>query len=312
MPRLTESLIKKLEPDIRRGLSDAELQEKHDIPKSTWGDWRKKCQEDRRKGLETLRTILFDMVQEGREEFSKQIENVFVKVALGEWMYVTTRTYKDKSGEIIKTVEKITTKSDFKVTKFLLNYLAPKLFGKNKKTETPSTGARVPNPDNPVPAEWLPDPKQTNPTQPKEAEKQPKQRERVVNPIEWSVIEMALGIGKSVSIKKVTNQSGEIIQTVERTTTRKPNLKAAKFWLNHRDPEFWNRYKNPESTSIGAIVPDPGPPMTDEEWEDEFAIPYLKRMGIRYNCAQNTQKSPRNSPKEAEKQPEQKEKDEAE
>ena len=320
MPRLNESLLKELEPDIRRGLKDAQLRKKHGIPESTWRRWKNKGVIDRSNGRKTLRTDLLDKLREGREEFSKRIENVFIKVALGEWMYGTTRIYKDKSGEIIKTTEKITTQPDFKAAMFLLNYLALGLFAKNKKTEIPSTGARVPVSE--IPDEWLQEAalqqtkrKQLKEAELKEAEKQRKQRGRVVKPIK-----MGPGIGKPDSIRTYKDKSGEIIKTVELTTIRKPNLKAAKYWLSHRDPEFMSKYKYSEGTSIGDIVPDPGPPMTGEEWLRELAIPHWQQMGIPdwqqakiiSDYVQNTQKSPRNSPKEAEKQPEQKEKDEAE
>ena len=102
-------------------------------------------------------------------------------------------------------------------------------------------------------------------------------------------------IRKRVSIRAWKDKSGKIIGTVERTTTPPPNLKAAKRWLSYRAPERWSEHKKPGISSIGAIVPNPGP-MTEEEW--------LQKYG-------NKQTNP-TQPKEAEKQLEQKEKDEAE
>ena len=191
-------------------------------------------------------------------------KNVFVKVALGEWMYVTTATYKDKSGEIIKTAEKITTKPDFYAAKFMLNYLDPEHWGEHKKTEITRINVIVPK--SVEEDEWLRECilRQTKLTQPKEAEKQPEQREGVVKEIENTVVEMALGIRKVVSIR-AWEVKGEIIGTVERTTTLPPNLKAAKRWLSHHDPEFWSKYEKPGIISIGDIIPNSGI-ITADEW----------------------------------------------
>ena len=267
MPILNESLIKKLEVDIRRGLKDIQLRKKHDIPESTWRRWKNKGKEDRYNGLTTIYTILLDKLREGREEFTKQIKNVLVKVALGEWMYVTIKTYKDASGEIVKTVKKITTKPDFYATKFLLNYYDPEFWDEDKKNNPPRVDAHVQYSEEDM--KLLRECKlaQQKEAQQKEAEKQPKQREVVVKPIEYAVIKMALGIGKNVS-SKTWEVKGEIIGTVKQTTTRKPDLKAAKYWLSHRDPEFPSKYIRP-TISIGEIIPDYGN-LTEEEWQKKY------------------------------------------
>ena len=99
---LDESLINKLEADIRRGLTDSELREKHDISKRTWYEWKYTGVIDRSKELKTLPTRLLDRLQEGREVV-KQIENIVAEMALREGVSVSITTYKDKSGEIIET-----------------------------------------------------------------------------------------------------------------------------------------------------------------------------------------------------------------
>ena len=283
MTRLNESLINDLEADIRRGLKDIELQKKHNIPESTWRRWKTKGVIDRSAELQTVYTLLLDILREGREEFTKQIENVLVKAALGQWRHVTTTKFKNSAGETIKTVEKITTKPDVNVANFLLSYLDPERWGEHKKTEPPHPVAIVTYPVKDDP--WL---KQhgnqnTNRTQSKEAEKQPeqpkqpKQPKRVVKPIEWAVIKMALGMGKRVSTKK-WKVKGKIIGTVERTTTRKPSLKAAKRWLSHRDPERWSKYKqNKPFRSIATIIPDSGR-LTEKEWSDKYKYLGLVRI----------------------------------
>ena len=300
--RLTESLIKKLEADIRRGLNDAQLRKKHDIPEPTWRRWKNKGKKDRYNELTTIYITLLDKLREGREEITEQIKNVLVKVALGEWMYVTTKTYKDASGEIIKTVEKIATEPDLKAVKFMLNYLDPEHWGEHKKTEI--TRINVIVPESVEEDEWLREcalrhaKYKQQLKQQKEAEKQLKQRERVVKPIEYAVIEKALGIWKRVSATTWTDESGEIIGTVETTTTPPPSLKAAEYWLSHRDPEFWSKYKKPE-ISIGEIIPDPGL-VTEEEW--------LQKYGPNQtNPTQPKEAEKQPEPKEAEKQPEPKE-----
>ena len=98
-------MINKLEADIRRGLRDFELREKHGISKRTWYKWKHRGVIDRSKGLTTIHTKLLDRLREGREVV-KQIENIVAEMALsvgGEAVSATTTTYKDKSGEIIKT-----------------------------------------------------------------------------------------------------------------------------------------------------------------------------------------------------------------
>ena len=300
MTRLNESLINKLRPDIRQGLNDTRLRKKHGIPKSTWRRWKNEGQEDRENGRQTLRTMLLDEIRAGREELTRQIENVFVKVALGEWRYVTTTTHKDTSGEIVQTVETITTRPDFYAAEFLLRYLDPERWGEHKKTEPPYSAAPVTYSveDDPWLAKY--GNKGTNRTQPKEAEKQPEQPEQpkqpkqVVKPIEWAVIEMALGIRKHVSTEEWKDESGKIIGTVELTTTLPPDIKAAERWLSHRDPERWSKKKKPVR-SIATLIPDSGI-LSKDEW-------LIKYGNKQTNSTQ---------PKEAEKQPEQKEKDEAE
>ena len=364
--KLTESLINALKPNIRLGLIDTELQEEHGIPEHIWQRWKRRGEEDRNKGLKTLYTKLLDGL--GREEVVKQIENAIVKMALGEWEYVTTERYKDKSGKIIKTVEQTTTRPpNLKAAKLWLSYRAPERWSEHKKPGISSIGDIVPNPGSMTEEEWLQEygNKQTNPTQPKEAEKQPvytfnstrtgadmtklrkslikkleayigrelgdtqlrkkhdipeatwrrwkrrgatdrqnglttiytmlldrlwEGREEVVKQIENAIVERALGIRKRVSIRAWKDESGEIIGTVERTTTPPPNLKAAKRWLSYYDPERWGEHKKPGISSIGDIVPNPRS-MTEEEWLQEYG---------------NKQTNP-TQPKEAEKQPEQRE-----
>ena len=65
-----------------------------------------------------------------------------------------------------------------KAVKLLLSYLDPEHWGEHKKPEIISIGAIFP--DSGQEDEWLQQfgPKQTNPTQPKEAEKQPEQKEK--------------------------------------------------------------------------------------------------------------------------------------
>ena len=283
--RLTESLIKKLEADIRRGLNDAQLRKKHDIPEPTWRRWKNKGKKDRYNELTTIYITLLDKLREGREEITEQIKNVLVKVALGEWMYVTTKTYKDASGEIIKTVEKIATEPDLKAVKFMLNYLDPEHWGEHKKTEITRINVIVPK--SVEEDEWLRECilRQTKLTQPKEAEKQPEQREGVVKPIEYAVVERALGEWEYVTTERYKDESGKIIKTVEQTTTR-PDFKAAKRWLSYLAPEHWGEHKKPGISSIGDIVPNPRS-MTEEEWLQEYG---------------NKQTNP-TQPKEAEKQP---------
>ena len=178
MIRLNESLINKLRPDIRQGFSDTRLRKKHGIPESTWRRWKNEGQEDRENGRQTLRTMLLDEIRAGREELTRQIENVFVKVALGEWRYVTTTTHKDTSGEIVQTVETITTQPNLNAAELLLRYLDPERWGEHKKTKPPypTTPVTYSVEDD----EWLAKygNKGTNRTQPKEAEKQPEQKEK--------------------------------------------------------------------------------------------------------------------------------------
>ena len=105
MPKLNKSLINDLKADIGRGLSDSELRKKHGISEPTWCRWKHRGVIDRSKGLTTIHTMLLDRLREGREVV-KQIENIVAEMALsvgGEAVSATTTTYKDKSGEIIKT-----------------------------------------------------------------------------------------------------------------------------------------------------------------------------------------------------------------
>ena len=216
--------------------------------------------------------MLLNSLREGREELAKQIENVITKVTLGEWKDVTTKTYRDLSGEIIETHKQTTdlpTHFQFKACLLLQSYHDSELLGEGgKKSEIPSTGAKIPYSEEDD--EWLRKcalNKKTNPPQPKKAKKQPKQRKVAVKPIEYAVVEMALGIRKHGYIKP-WKVKGEIIGTVERTTTLKPNLKAAKRRLSNRNPERRSEYEKPEIL-ISDIIPDSGE-MTPEEWLQEY------------------------------------------
>ena len=276
--KLTESLINALKPNIRLGLIDTELREEHGIPEHIWQRWKRRGEEDRNKGLKTLYTKLLDGL--GREEVVKQIENAIVKMALGEWEYVTTERYKDKSGKIIKTVEQTTTRPpNLKAAKRWLSYLAPEHWGEHKKPGISSIGDIVPNPRSMTEEEWLQEygNKQTNPTQPKEAEKQPEQREGVVKPIEYAVVERALGEWEYVTTERYKDESGKIIKTVEQTTTR-PDFKAAKLLLSYLAPERWSEHKKPEITSIGAIIPDFGK-ITEDEWLQKYGNKQPEQKG---------------------------------
>ena len=271
-----------MEVDIRRGLNDTQLRKKHGIPEPTWRRWKTEGEEDRENKLKNSRTDLLDKLREGRETFSKQIENVFVKVALGEWRYVTTTTYEDKSGKIVKTVEKITTKPDFEAAKFLLNYYDPEFWDEHKKPEPPHVGARVPKSSEydawVIKCSLQAKVAQEKKAQEKEAQEKEKEKQRAVNPIEYAVIEMALGIRKRVS-NKTWKVRGKIIGKVKRTTTLKPNLRAAKYWLSHRDPEFPSRYKESSTSSISNIMPN-APIMSEEEWLLRYNPSYcLQRYG---------------------------------
>ena len=298
MAKLTKSLIKKLEADTGRGLSDTQLRKKHGIPESTWRCWKNRGATDRQNGLTTRYTMLLDRLREGREGVVKPIEYAVVERTLGIRKRVSIRAWKDKSGKIIGTVERTTTSPpNLKAVKRWLSHRASERWSEHKKPGISSIGAIVPNPGSMTEEEWLQKygNKQTNPTQPKEAEKQPEQREGVVKLIENAIVKISLGEWEYVTTERYKDESGEIIGTVERTTTPPPNLKAVKRWLSYYDPEHWGEHKKTGISSIGDIVPNPEP-ITEEEW--------LQKYG-------NKQTNP-TQPKEAEKQPEQKEKDEAE
>ena len=156
MPRLNKSLINKLEADIRRGLRDFELREKHGIPKPTWQRWKRRGEEDRNKGLKTLYTMLLDKLEEGREGVVKQTENTVVKMALGEWMFVSITRSINKSGEIIRTVIRTTIRGpSLKAVKLGLSNIDRERWGKHKKPEISSIGAIIPNPGSMTEDEWL-------------------------------------------------------------------------------------------------------------------------------------------------------------
>ena len=109
MAKLTKSLIKKLEADTGRGLSDTQLRKKHGIPESTWRCWKNRGATDRQNGLTTRYTMLLDRLREGREGVVKPIEYAVVERTLGIRKRVSIRAWKDKSGKIIGTVERTTT-----------------------------------------------------------------------------------------------------------------------------------------------------------------------------------------------------------
>ena len=132
MPKLDESLINDLEADIRGGLLDSKLREKHDISESTWRGWKHRGVIDRSKGLKTSHTMLLDRLQEGREAV-KQIENILDEMVLGVGLPVSTTTYKDKSGEITKIKNPTTnrpSKFQFKACEFSLRCNDPENWNK--------------------------------------------------------------------------------------------------------------------------------------------------------------------------------------
>ena len=100
---LNESLIKKLEADIRRGLFDYDLRKKHDISESTWYKWKYKGVINRNNGLKTSHTMLLDILWEGREVV-KQLENIVAEAALGVTsISVTTYTETDREKSSNRT-----------------------------------------------------------------------------------------------------------------------------------------------------------------------------------------------------------------
>ena len=134
--RLKESLIDALEVNIRLGLIDAELREKHGIPKPTWQRWKRRGEEDRNKGLKTLYTMLLDRLDAGREGVVPQTKKSIVKMALGEWIYVSITKSINKSGETIRTVIRTANRHpDLKAIKLLLRKLDPERWSKDKKRE---------------------------------------------------------------------------------------------------------------------------------------------------------------------------------
>ena len=277
--KLTESLINALEVDIRLGLIDTELREEHGIAEHIWRHWKRRGEEDRNKGLKTLYTMLLDKLEEGREGVVKQTENTVVKMALGEWMFVSITRSINKSGEIIRTVIRTTIRGpSLKAVKLGLSNLDPERWGKRKKPEITSIGAIIPDLYH---WKWRGEEDRNKGLKTLHAmlfDRLWEGRKEVVKQLEDILIEMALGKGVSVTTTTCINKLEETIREFERTASRKPNLKASLLWLSKDDPERWSEHKKPGISSIGAIIPDFGK-MTEEEWLQQYGNKQPKQKG---------------------------------
>ena len=221
--KLNKSLISDLEVDIRQGLSDSELQKKHDISRSAWYCWKRRGKKDQQKGLTTIYVMLLDILREGRvkvldESLINKLEadKGYYDFNLREKYGISKRTwYEWKHKGVIDRQNGLKT---------LHTMLLDRLEG-----------------------------------------------QEVVKQIEDIVVEMALSKGMSVSTTTTTykNKSGKITEREITKFAKLPDnsaLKAALFWLSHRDPANWSdQDKKPEIVSIATIIPDSGR-LTEDEW----------------------------------------------